>query len=79
MVPPQEAPVPRVAAQRMIGKPVQRREDARLITGRGRYVDDVALPGMLHAAFVRSHSRARHDHATSTSAPPGSTPVWSPS
>ena len=56
MVPPQEAPVPRVAAQRMIGKPVQRREDARLITGRGRYVDDVALPGMLHAAFVRSQS-----------------------
>ena len=56
MVPPQEAPVPRVAAERMIGKPVQRREDARLITGRGRYVDDVALPGMLHAAFVRSQS-----------------------
>jgi carbon-monoxide dehydrogenase large subunit len=31
-----------------------RKEDVRLLTGRGSYVDDVALPGMLHAAFVRS-------------------------
>ena len=29
-------------------------EDARLITGRGAYVSDLALPGMLHAVFVRS-------------------------
>jgi carbon-monoxide dehydrogenase large subunit len=35
-------------------------EDARLLTGRGTYVDDIALPGMLHACFVRSpHPRAR--------------------
>jgi aerobic carbon-monoxide dehydrogenase large subunit len=33
---------------------VLRREDARLVTGRGRYVSDVALPGLLEAAFVRS-------------------------
>jgi carbon-monoxide dehydrogenase large subunit len=51
-----EAPLPHAAAQRLIGKPVQRREDPRLITGRGRYVDDVVLPGMLHATFVRSQS-----------------------
>jgi carbon-monoxide dehydrogenase large subunit len=35
-------------------------EDARLLTGRGTYVGDIALPGMLHACFVRSpHPRAR--------------------
>ena len=31
-----------------------RKEDGRLLTGRGVYVDDVVLPGMLHVAFVRS-------------------------
>jgi len=37
-----------------------RREDLRLITGQGRYVHDVALPGMLHAAFTRSdHAQGR--------------------
>lgn len=39
---------------RLVGGRVERREDGRLLTGRGRYVDDVMLPGMLHAAFVRS-------------------------
>lgn len=33
---------------------VLRNEDARLLTGRARFVDDVQLPGMLHVAFVRS-------------------------
>ena len=33
---------------------VRRNEDPRLLTGRGRFVDDVQLPGMLHVAFVRS-------------------------
>ena len=37
-----------------VGTSVRRREDQRLITGRGAYVDDVAAPGALHAAFVRS-------------------------
>ncbi|HLG70448.1 MAG TPA: xanthine dehydrogenase family protein molybdopterin-binding subunit [Chloroflexota bacterium] len=42
------------------GAAVQRREDPRLITGRGRYVADVGLPGALHAAFLRSpHAHAR--------------------
>ncbi len=37
-----------------------RREDLRLVTGRGRYVSDIALPGMLHATFVRSdHAQGR--------------------
>ena len=37
-------------------------EDPRLITGRGRYVTDITVPGMLHAVFVRStHAHARLD------------------
>jgi len=36
------------------GSRVHRIEDARLLTGHGTYVDDVSLPGMLHACFVRS-------------------------
>lgn len=44
----------------MIGVPVRRLEDPRLLTGRGRYVADLALPGMLHVAFLRSpHAHAR--------------------
>ncbi|MGE3257977.1 xanthine dehydrogenase family protein molybdopterin-binding subunit, partial [Pseudonocardia sp.] len=45
---------------RYVGRPVQRVEDPRLLAGRGRYLDDITLPGMLHAAFVRSpHAHAR--------------------
>src|SRR6266540_3796575 len=39
---------------RQVGAPVKRVEDPRLLTGQGRYLDDITLPGMLHAAFVRS-------------------------
>lgn len=38
----------------MIGEPLRRLEDPRLITGRGSYVDDLEAPGALHAVFVRS-------------------------
>ena len=41
-------------AQRFIGESVKRSEDPRILTGTGRYVDDIKLPGMLHAAFLRS-------------------------
>jgi aerobic carbon-monoxide dehydrogenase large subunit len=41
-------------ATRYAGARINRVEDARLLTGRGTYVDDVTLPGMLHACFVRS-------------------------
>jgi 2-furoyl-CoA dehydrogenase large subunit len=37
-----------------IGHPLRRTEDARFLTGRGQYLDDVVLPGMLHAAMVHS-------------------------
>lgn len=43
-----------LAGARFIGERLPRKEDARLLTGRGIFVDDVVLPGMLHAAFVRS-------------------------
>jgi carbon-monoxide dehydrogenase large subunit len=46
---------PGVAAGRFIGKSVLRKEDPRLLSGRGRYVDDIRVPRMLHAAFLRSH------------------------
>jgi len=42
---------------------VPRNEDARLLTGRALFVDDVQLPGMLHVAFVRSE----HAHGRITS------------
>ena len=42
-------------ATRYFGEPVKRNEDERLLTGQALFVDDVELPGMLHAAFLRSH------------------------
>src|SRR5437879_6332228 len=46
--------------ERLFGASVRRREDGRLVSGRGRYVADVALPGMLHVAVYRSpHAHAR--------------------
>ena len=41
-------------AGRSVGMSVKRVEDPRILTGKGRYVDDIVLPGMLHAAFLRS-------------------------
>src|ERR1700745_4035608 len=43
-----------------IGQPVRRKEDFRLLTGRGSFADDLALPGLAHAVIVRSpHAHAR--------------------
>jgi carbon-monoxide dehydrogenase large subunit len=45
---------------RYVGAVVRRREDARLLTGRGQYVDDIPDAGVLHAVVVRStHAHAR--------------------
>lgn len=43
-----------IVTGRYIGQRVNRKEDPRLLTGRGQFVDDIALPGMLHVAFARS-------------------------
>ncbi len=43
-----------------IGKSVKRVEDKRFLTGKGRYTDDIKLPGMTHAVIIRSpHAHAR--------------------
>jgi carbon-monoxide dehydrogenase large subunit len=43
-----------VAAERFFGKRIRRFEDPRLLAGKGAFLEDLQLPGMLHAAFVRS-------------------------
>ena len=49
-----------MTTQTAIGDSIKRREDPRLITGKGTYVDDVRLVGMLHLALARSpHAHAR--------------------
>ena len=53
---------PQPPARPYIGAPIRRREDARFLTGRGQYLDDLRPPGppMLHAAILRSpHAHAR--------------------
>src|SRR5918912_843770 len=47
-------------AEKLFGASIKRREDPRLITGKGSFVDDVRIPGTTCAAFVRSpHAHAR--------------------
>jgi carbon-monoxide dehydrogenase large subunit len=59
---------------KFFGASVLRKEDPALLTGKGRYVDDVKLPGMLHAAFVRSsfaHALIRNVDTAAARALPG--------
>jgi carbon-monoxide dehydrogenase large subunit len=63
-----------IAAERYTGASIRRSEDPRILTGGGRYVDDVKLPGMLHAAFVRSplaHARVLSVDVSAARALPG--------
>ena len=47
-------------ASQWIGRPLRRLEDQRLLTGLGRFTDDISLPDQAHAAFLRSpHAHAR--------------------
>jgi aerobic carbon-monoxide dehydrogenase large subunit len=66
-------PAGQPGASQWIGKPLRRLEDARLLTGQGRYTDDVRPEGAAHIAFLRSpHARARIariDTATARAAP----------
>ncbi len=41
-------------AESQVGRRLRRKEDPRMISGRGRYIDDYSMTGMLHAAIVRS-------------------------
>jgi len=57
-----------------IGQPVPRTEDARLLTGGGRYTDDVSLPGQAYAVFVRSpyaHAAIRGIDSADAASQPG--------
>src|SRR5216110_1303013 len=59
---------------RGIGHSVKRKEDDRFIRGKGTYVDDVKLPGMLHMAILRSpyaHATIKGIDASAASALPG--------
>jgi carbon-monoxide dehydrogenase large subunit len=57
---PAAANVSTFMGTRYFGERVRRREDPRLLTGRGAYVDDMQPPNVLHAAVLRSpHARAR--------------------
>jgi carbon-monoxide dehydrogenase large subunit len=61
-------------ATRYAGQRMPRVEDARLLTGHGTYVDDIDLPGMLHACFVRSpvaHAEIRGIDTSAACAAPG--------
>jgi len=64
---------------RLTGAALPRLEDERLVTGRGTYLDDLRLPGMLHATIVRSphaHARLLRIDATAARALPGVIAVW---
>jgi carbon-monoxide dehydrogenase large subunit len=57
-----------------IGTPMERREDPRLLRGRGEYVDDVAIPGLLYAVILRSavaHGRIKSIDASAALKVPG--------
>ncbi len=58
----------------LVGQRVRRREDPRLVKGRGSYVDDMKLPGMLHLAFKRgdvAHGIIRSIDTSAAEAMPG--------
>jgi carbon-monoxide dehydrogenase large subunit len=57
-----------------IGESIKRKEDARFIRGKGNYLDDIELPGMLHMAILRSphaHARVKSVDTAAASAMPG--------
>src|SRR2546430_17324743 len=57
-----------------IGESIRRKEDARFLRGRGNYVDDLELPGMLHMVILRSphaHARITSIDTAAASAAPG--------
>jgi carbon-monoxide dehydrogenase large subunit len=68
-----------VIAERFTGTAVRRKEDPRILSGRGNYVADIELPGMLHATFLRSpfaHARIRHIDASEARRAPGVVAVY---
>ena len=65
---------------RWIGYPLKRKEDIRFITGRGLYIDDISLPGMVYAHIVRSpyaHARIKNVDVSKAEKFPGVIKVFS--
>ncbi len=63
----------------LVGASPKRKEDGRFVTGRGRYLDDLRVPGLLHLALVRSphaHARVLHVDRRAALALPGVVSVW---
>src|SRR6266849_10376114 len=57
-----------------IGESIKRKEDDRFIRGKGNYLDDISLPGMLHMSILRSpfaHARIRSINTKPAEAVPG--------
>jgi aerobic carbon-monoxide dehydrogenase large subunit len=76
------APAKTTAAPRVFGSGIRRREDPRLVTGTARYTDDLTLPGMVHAAILRSphaHARIRKIDTAPAKAAPGVLAVYTAS
>jgi carbon-monoxide dehydrogenase large subunit len=66
-------------SSRIFGSGIRRREDPRLITGAATYTDDLSLPGMLHAAMLRSphaHARIRKIDTSAAKGAPGVMAVY---
>ena len=64
---------------RFFGAPVKRNEDKKLLTGQALFIDDVELPGMLHAAFLRSqvaHGKVRRIDVSAALTHPGVVAVY---
>jgi carbon-monoxide dehydrogenase large subunit len=64
---------------RFFGAPVKRNEDRKLLTGQAMFIDDVELPGLLHAAFLRSqvaHARVRSIDSSEALKRPGVIAVY---
>ena len=58
----------------VLGAPITRREDQRFITGTGRYLDDIKLPGMAYLAILRSpyaHANIRSVNVDAAKSMPG--------
>src|SRR5204863_4651595 len=58
----------------VLGSPVKRTEDPRFITGKGRYLDDIKLAGMVHMAILRSpyaHARIKSIDTAAAKKRPG--------
>ncbi len=62
-----------------VGQRIKRNEDPRLLTGQALFVDDVQIPGMLHAAFFRSdyaHARVKRLDVSKAREHPGVVAVY---